>query len=178
MNVELKSDPTRHAAGDLAGKYLTFVLAGDSFGIPVLKVREIIRLTDIRTIPGMPEHVCGVINLRGKIIPVLDLRLRFGMPAAAATDETCIVVVQVANAQARTVATGLVVDGVEEVVQIAAGDIENTPDFGSGGAADYLLGMAKVKGVVKALLDIDHAVGPSTTSKFSPSANPLGEGRY
>lgn len=176
MNVELESDTTLHSAGQLAGKYLTFVLAGDSFGIPVLKVREIIRLTAIRAVPGMPQHVCGVINLRGKIIPVLDLRLRFGIPAAEPTDETCIVVVQVATDSSRTVATGLVVDGVEEVVQIAASDIENTPNFGSCGSADYLLGMAKVKGVVKALLDIDHAVGQSTAKQLSqnPSSSEQG----
>lgn len=159
MNVALEADIDSRAVGRLAGKYLTFILAGDSFGIPVLKVREIIRHTTIRAVPGMPAYVCGVINLRGKIIPVLDLRLRFGLPAALNNEQTCIVVVQVATSDSQTVATGLVVDGVEEVVQITASDTELTPHFGGCGSADYLLGMAKVKGVVKALLDIDHAVG-------------------
>lgn len=80
MNVTTEAEINPRSTGPLAGKYLTFILAGDSFGIPVLKVREIIRHTTIRAVPGMPDYVCGVINLRGKIIPVLDLRLRFGLP--------------------------------------------------------------------------------------------------
>ncbi len=159
MNVATASERDSRSTGQLAGKYLTFILAGDSFGIPVLKVREIIRHTTIRTVPGLPDYACGVINLRGKIIPVLDLRRRFGLPAASDNDQTCIVVVQVATTDPQTVATGLVVDGVEEVVQIASADIEMPPHFGGCGTADYLLGMAKVKGVVKALLDIDRAIG-------------------
>jgi purine-binding chemotaxis protein CheW len=170
MNVTTESEIKSRSTGSLAGKYLTFILAGDSFGIPVLKVREIIRHTIIRAVPGMPDYVCGVINLRGKIIPVLDLRLRFGLPAASNNDQTCIVVVQVATGDSRTVATGLVVDGVEEVVQIASSDIELTPHFGGCGTADYLLGMAKVKGVVKALLDIDHAVGSTALAQLRLAA--------
>jgi len=142
----------------MAGKYLTFILGGESYAIPVLKVREIIRLTSITAVPQMPTHVRGVINLRGKIIPVQDLRMRFGFPEAGNTDQTCIVVVQVRTGDGQSTAMGLIVDGVEEVTQIAAGDIEETPDFGTQVSNDYLMGMAKLKGAVKALLDIDQVI--------------------
>jgi purine-binding chemotaxis protein CheW len=140
---------------NLAGKYLTFTLHCESYGIDVLKVREIIRLTNITAVPQMPAYVRGVINLRGKIIPVMDLRLRFGFPEAKDTDLTCIVVVQVRLPDAKTSQMGLIVDGVEEVINIAAADIEETPDFGATVSTDYIVGLAKIKSVVKALLDID-----------------------
>ena len=141
-----------------AGKYLTFTLQGESYGIDVLKVREIIRVTTITAVPQMPAYVRGVINLRGKIIPVMDLRLRFGFADTAGTDQTCIIVVQVKLADGKATQMGLVVDGVEEVLNIAATDIEATPDFGGDIVTDYIVGMAKVKGGVKTLLDIDGVV--------------------
>lgn len=146
----------------LAGKYLTFTLHQESYGIDVLKVREIIRLTNITAVPQMPEYVRGVINLRGKIIPVMDLRVRFGFPDAQATDTTCIIVVQVRLPDGKATQMGLVVDGVEEVANIAAADIEETPDFGAQISTDYIVGMAKIKGAVKTLLDIDSVVGAET----------------
>ncbi len=158
------------AAGDdtttttLAGKYLTFILGGESYAIPVLKVREIIRLTNITTVPQMPACIRGVINLRGKIIPVMDLRLRFGFAAAANVEQNCIVVVQVRNPAGQATAMGLVVDAVEEVAQLATADIEETPDFGAQVDTEYILGMAKIKGVVKALLDIDKVIGGDATA--------------
>jgi purine-binding chemotaxis protein CheW len=139
----------------LAGKYLTFTLERESYAIPVLKVREIIRVIPITAVPQMPAYVRGVINLRGKIIPVMDLRLRFGFAEAATSETNCIVVVQVKSHSGGVTAMGLVVDGVEEVAQIATADLEPTPDFGMQVDTDYLLAMAKIKGVVKALLDID-----------------------
>lgn len=150
---------TADQAGELAGRYLTFRLHDESYGIDVLKVREIIRLTSITRVPQMPGHVRGVINLRGKIIPVADLRVRFGFPATANTDLTCIIVVQVKRAGDRATHMGLIVDGVEEVTSITAADVEATPDFGAQISTDYILGMAKLKGVVKTLLDIDQVVG-------------------
>jgi purine-binding chemotaxis protein CheW len=143
----------------LAGKYLTFALHGESYGIDVLKIREIIRLTTITGVPEMPTYVKGVINLRGKIIPVLDLRLRFGFPDIQDTEHTCIVVVQVKLPDGKATQMGLIVDGVEEVVNIAAGETEEPPDFGGEISTDYILGMAKIKGSVKALLDIDMILG-------------------
>lgn len=143
---------------NLAGKYLTFTLHDESYGIEVLKIREIIRLTEITAVPQMPAYVRGVINLRGKIIPVTDLRLRFGFPDAVETDQTCIVVVQVNLPKSKPTQMGLIVDGVEEVVSISAGEIEETPTFGGNVSMDGILGMAKIKGAVKSLLDIDRVL--------------------
>lgn len=146
-------------AGKHSGKYLTVVLADEAYGIAVLKVREIIRLQKVTPVPQMPAEVKGVINLRGRVIPVLDLRLKFGLPAAIA-ERTCIVVVQVKAGGDRTAQMGLIVDAVEEVVNLTAADIEPTPEFGVRLDTAYLLGLAKVKGQVKTLLDIDRVVAP------------------
>jgi purine-binding chemotaxis protein CheW len=157
---EIANEPTT-SGRNLAGKYLTFTLGDESYGIEALKVREIIRLVSITVVPQMPAYIFGVINLRGKIIPVMSLRVRFGFPSAAHTDLTCIVVVQVKLAGGRNTHMGLIVDGVEEVISIGAGDIEKTPDFGTQIETYFVLGMAKIKGVVKSLLDIDQVVGAS-----------------
>jgi len=145
----------------LAGKYLTVVLENEAYGIAVLKVREIIRMQKITPVPQMPAFVKGVINLRGRVIPVVDLRVKFGVKAEFA-ERTCIVVVQVKLPTAQIVQMGLIVDSVEEVVTLAANEIEPTPDFGARISTEYLLGMAKVKGAVKTLLDIDRVVAPDT----------------
>ncbi len=159
--------PTTSATRSLAGKYLTFVLGRESYGMQVLKIREIIRFTDITAVPQMPVHIKGVINLRGKIIPVIDLRAKFGLGATDATERTCIVVVQV-NLPSRTSSQmGLIVDAVEEVTNIAASDIEETPDFGGAFDTDCILGMAKIKGVVKTLLDIDRVVAVEAESALA-----------
>jgi purine-binding chemotaxis protein CheW len=136
----------------------------------VLKVREIIRLTNITAIPQMPDYVRGVINLRGKIIPVIDLRLRFGFAKTENTEQTCIIVVKVKLPDGRAIQMGLVVDGVEEVVNIPATDIENTPDFGTQIDTQYIVGMAKIKGAVKILLDIDGVISADTLKSLRPEA--------
>jgi purine-binding chemotaxis protein CheW len=141
-----------------AGKYLTFLLGHESYGIRVIQVREIIRLSNITAVPQLPPHVRGVINLRGRVIPVMDLRLKLGMPGAEGTDQTCIVVVHVKLADGRNAAMGLVVDGVEEVANIASADIEETPSFGADLSTPCILGMAKIKGEVKILVEIDRLV--------------------
>jgi purine-binding chemotaxis protein CheW len=140
------------------GKYLTFLLGQEGYGISVLKVREIIRLCNVTPVPQMPQHVRGVINLRGKIIPVVDLRLKFNLASTAETEHTCIVVVQVALHSGAKTIMGVVVDAVEEVVQIAAADIEPTPEFGTQVDVTCIVGMAKIRGVIKALLDIDRVI--------------------
>jgi len=140
-----------------AGKYLTFQLANEEFGIRVLKVREIMGLQEVTAVPQTPAHIKGVINLRGKVVPVVDLRLKFGIPAAEYTQRTCIIVTQV-QGELSTILMGIVVDGVSEVLNLAGGEIEDTPDFGEQVAGQYLLGMAKVKGKVKILLDIDRVL--------------------
>ena len=145
------------AASRRAGKYLTFKLQAEAYGIDVLKVREIIRLTAITPVPQMPAHIRGVINLRGKIIPVMDLRVRFDF-AAVSSEQTCIVVVQVKLPDDKPAQMGLIVDGVEEVINLGEGDIEATPNFGGQVATEYITGIAKVKGVVKSLLNIDAVI--------------------
>ena len=142
---------------DRGGKYLVFELGREEFGIRVLKVREIMGIQDITAVPQTPAHVKGVINLRGKVIPVVDLRLKFGLPEQEYTQRTCIIVVQ-AKGDSGPVLMGIVVDGVAEVLNLAVADIEDTPDFGDGTATPYLLGMAKVKEKVKILLDIDQVL--------------------
>ncbi|MDO8834659.1 MAG: chemotaxis protein CheW [Vicinamibacterales bacterium] len=140
------------------GKYLTFSLAAEEYGVPVLKVREIIKMMDITVVPQVPHYVRGVINLRGKVITVVDLRLKFGFPAHEQTDETAVVVVEVKVGGGK-VQMGIVVDSVSDVLNIQPDEIEDTPAFGDRVVTDYLCGMAKVKGRVKILLDLDRALG-------------------
>jgi purine-binding chemotaxis protein CheW len=150
----------RVAAGQAdtrSGKYLVFELNGEDCCVQVLKVREIIGVQDITAVPQTPAYVRGVINLRGKVVPVVDLRLKFGLPELEYTQRTCIIVVQVEN-RAHKMLMGIVVDRVAEVLNIAASDIEDTPNFGQGVVTPYLLGMAKVKDRVKLLLDIDEVM--------------------
>jgi purine-binding chemotaxis protein CheW len=120
------------------GKYLTFAGA-EEYGIGILKVKEIIGLMPITPVPKTPQHMKGVINLRGKVIPVVDLRLRFGMEQAETTERTCIIVVEIV-AEIQKIAMGLVVDSVSEVLNIKAADIEDTPSFGAKIDTGYMLG--------------------------------------
>ena len=141
-----------------SGKYLAFLLGREEFAIQVLKVREIMGIQDITAVPQTPAFVKGVINLRGKVIPVVDLRLKFGLPEVEYTPRTCIIVVQIKAPEGGLSLTGLVVDEVSEAVNIGAAEIEDTPDFGDGVSTPYILGMAKGKGKVKILLDIDRVL--------------------
>jgi purine-binding chemotaxis protein CheW len=160
-----------HAGHDLAGKYLTFALDKEEYGLPVLKVREIIKIMDITAVPQVPACVKGVINLRGKVIPVVDLRVRFGLAAQAYTDRTSIIVVEVALTSSR-VMMGIIVDEVSEVLSISAEEIEDTPQFGEQVNTDYMRGVAKVKGTVKILLDLDRILGSDSAigGAFSKAA--------
>lgn len=151
---------TPTAGTNLGGKYLTFALKEETYAVDVRKVREIIRMTNITRVPQMPDFVRGVINLRGKIIPVVDLRLRFGFCDPTVTEHTCIVVVQIQIGASLRRETGLIVDSVEEVLNLAAAEIEETPDFGTEVDTRYLLGVAKSKGLVKLLLDLDRILAP------------------
>jgi purine-binding chemotaxis protein CheW len=144
-----------------AGKYLSFQLGSEEFAIQVLKVREIMGIQHITSVPHMPADVRGVINLRGRVIPVIDLRLKFGLEEKEYGQRTCIIVVQLQRDS--KVHMGIIVDEVSEVLNLTGGDIQNTPDFGSETAPPYLLGMANVKGKVKILLDIDEIL---TGSEF------------
>jgi len=153
----IANESVNAAADTRAGKYLTFQLASEEFGIRVLKVREIMGLQEITAVPQTPGHIKGVINLRGKVVPVIDLRLKFGLDAAEYTQRTCIIVTQV-QGESGSILMGIVVDGVSEVLNLTAQEIEDTPDFGEAIATHFLLGMAKVKGKVKILLDIDRVL--------------------
>ena len=150
-------DQAVNAMTDREGKYLTFTLDDEEYGIGILKIKEIIGMMPITSVPRTPEFVKGVINLRGKVIPVVDLRLRFGMEAIDYTERTCIIVVEIVG-QAETVQIGIVVDSVSEVLNIKGEDVEDTPAFGAKLDTDYILGMAKMQGGVKILLDIDRVL--------------------
>jgi purine-binding chemotaxis protein CheW len=164
-----KSAATLTCNPALAGKYLIVVLANEAYGIAVLKVREIIRVQKITPVPQMPDFVKGVINLRGRVIPVVDLRIKFGLKAEF-TERTCIVVVLVKLGAEQIVQMGLIVDTVEEVVILTADVIEPTPDFGARLSTEYILGMAKVKGQVKTLLDLDRVVAADTVQALAQTA--------
>jgi len=137
-----------------AGKYLTFSLAEETYGLEILKVREIIGLMEITAVPRTPSFVQGVINLRGKVIPVIDLRLKFSMPEAERTEQTCIIVVDVGSVE-----MGIIVDKVSEVMDIAGEDIEDTPSLGTDVDTDFILGMGKTNDKVTILLDIAKVLG-------------------
>jgi len=162
-------DQAVKAMSDKEEKYLTFVLAGEEYGIGILKIKEIIGMMPITTVPQTPEFVKGVINLRGKVIPVMDLRLRFGMEAIDYTERTCIIVVEI-EGTAGTVQIGIVVDSVSEVLNIKGQDIEETPTFGTKLNTDYILGMAKVEGGVKILLDIDRVLSQEEVALLDKAA--------
>lgn len=151
------SNTTVTLAERVAGKYLTFDLAEEEYGLEILRVREIIGMMDITPVPRTPDFVLGVINLRGKVIPVADLRLKFGLPYKEPDERTCVIVVEVQN-QGATIQMGIVVDRVNEVVDVRADDIEPTPSFGVSLDTSFILGMAKVGDKVKILLDIDRVL--------------------
>ena len=140
-----------------AGKYLTFGLGDEEYGLEILKVREIIGMMKVTRVPGAPDFVRGVINLRGKVIPVIDLRLKFAMPPQPDTEKTCIIVVQVRMDQ-RAAAMGVIVDEVREVIDIKADQIEPPPVFGASVQTEFILGMGKISQKISTLLDIDRAL--------------------
>jgi len=139
----------------LAGKYLTFKLADEEYGLEILKVQEIIQMQSVTRVPRTPEYVRGVINLRGKVIPVVDLRKKFTLDSVKDTEKTCIIVVQIASNSESHVIMGIIIDEVKEVLDIKAENIEETPSFGASIDTDFILGMGKIGASVKILLDID-----------------------
>jgi purine-binding chemotaxis protein CheW len=147
------------------GKYLTFALGNEEFGLEILKVREIIGYIDVTALPQTPHHVKGVINLRGQVIPVIDLRAKFGMEAVEVTEQSCIIVVEIAQGN-HTCSTGIIVDRVQEVLDIAGTDIEEPPQFGASVNTEFILGMGKIGDTVKILLDIDRVLGETKLSGF------------
>lgn len=139
------------------GKYLTFKLQSEYFSLPVLRVREIMRLCPIAPVPRMPPYIKGVINLRGKIIPVINLRERFGLKnhLYSADDRRCIIVAQFQSSDNAANQMGMIVDAVVDVANFADADLSATPDFGTALDTQFIIGMAKIQGSVRTLLDLD-----------------------
>ena len=156
-------------AADMAGKYLTFKLGQEEYGLEILKVQEIIKVMDITTVPRTPTSVRGVINLRGKVIAVVDLRLKFDMDAVGDTDSTCIIMVQVASGDEKVI-MGIVVDAVSEVVDISADAIEPPPAMGASVNTQFILGLAKIEKSVKMLLDIDKILSRDEMTRIADAA--------
>ena len=152
------------AAGgnDLAGKYLTFRLADEEYGLPIMKVQEIIGMMAVTKVPQVPDFVRGIINLRGRIHPTIDLRRKFNLDGSDDTEKTCIIVVEVESHQ-RKVNMGIIVDEVAEVLDIKVSEIDTTPDFGASISTEFILGLGVVKGAVKMLLDIDKILSTAET---------------
>jgi purine-binding chemotaxis protein CheW len=148
---------TGGAALAKAGKYLTFKLNTEEYGLEILKVQEIMKMVEVTKIPRTPDYVRGVINLRGKVIPVVDLRLKFGMDAKDTTVKTCVIVIQVKRND-NTVTMGIIVDEVSEVLDVLSEQIEPSPEFGATVNTDFILGMGKVGKRVITLLDVDRVL--------------------
>lgn len=140
-----------------AGKYLTFKLGDEIYGLEILKVQEIIGMMKITSVPKMPEFIRGVINLRGKIIPVVNLRLKFNMPRQGDTVKSCIIVVQI-RLQEKIFTMGILVDEVSEVLNISQEQIDDPPSFGSTVDVEFIMGMGKIAQKVVILLDIDNVI--------------------
>jgi purine-binding chemotaxis protein CheW len=164
-------------------KFLTFLMANEKYGLEILKVREIIGMMDVTPVPTTPAFVRGVINLRGKVIPVVDLRLKFGMEAKEDTPRTCIIVVQLARA-AQEMIMGIIVDEVSEVLDISQDQIEPPPSFGADIRTDFILGMGKVNQRVVTMLDIDRvltereiALVEGSAEKTEPQPDTSGKGK-
>jgi purine-binding chemotaxis protein CheW len=160
---------TTGAGTKRGGKYLTFSLGGEIYGINILQVKEIIGIMDITPVPQAPPYVKGVLNLRGKILPVMDLRRKFGFEERAYDERTCIIVVEMAN-EAGVLLVGAIVDSVSEVTNIADGEIDPTPDLGGQQDTEYIEGMAKMKGKVVILLDIARVLSFSETRELAGAA--------
>lgn len=154
---------------DKEGKYLTFSLANEEYGIEILKVKEIIGMMPITQVPQTPVFVKGVINLRGKVIPVIDLRIKFSMEEMDYTERTCTIVVEIEGPTGK-IMIGIVVDSVSEVLNIKGEDIEEVSNFSAGINIDYISGMAKMGDGVKILLDIDRVLSNEELSDLKKAA--------
>lgn len=169
--MELKREGHENDSGKLtglAGKYLTFALENENYGVSILKVREIIGIMEITAVPHTPHYFKGVINLRGRVIPVMDLRLKFDMEDKEYNERTCIIVVEVPTSSG-AVQVGALVDSVSEVLNVGEDDIEPPPAFGNSMADSAILGMAKVKGDVTILLDVDQIIGSALPEEMLES---------
>jgi len=169
-NAAATNDKQTVRADSRAGKYLTFFLENEEYGVEILKVQEIIGLMPITPVPLTTKYILGVINLRGKIHPIMDLKIKFGMDKTQITDETCIIVIKTASLM-----MGILVDKVSEVMNVAEGDIEDTPSFGADVNTEYLLGVGKTGGRVRLLLDIEKVITASDIIHMKKAAESSGQ---
>ncbi|MFP4521239.1 MAG: chemotaxis protein CheW [Fibrobacterota bacterium] len=168
-NVNVAEKNAGEAVTGRVDKYLTFILGDEEYGLEILKVRTIIGLMDITHIPRAPEYVRGVINLRGKVIPVIDTRIKFSMGQVDSTEKTCIIVVEVER-KGEMLEMGILVDSVQDVLGISENDIEDSPEFGANVDTKFIMGVAKVKGSVKILLDINKVLSEADLEEIAQNA--------
>jgi purine-binding chemotaxis protein CheW len=150
--------PERSPVASVEEKYVTFVLGSEYYGIPVLCVREIIRMSEVTPIPQMPPFVLGVINLRGKVIPVMDFKIQFNLPASKVGARTCVIVVEMRGEKGNRNLVGILVDSVEEVCVIPNATIQPAPNFGNAIHAEYISGVARIRNQVKTLLNLEKLI--------------------
>lgn len=163
------------AADEGQSQYLTFLLGGEMFAIPILNIKEIIEYGHLTTVPMMPAFIRGVINLRGSVVPVIDMALRFGRKAGAVTRRTCIVIIEIETGDEKQ-DVGVVVDTVNEVLEIPDTEIEQTPSFGAKIRADFIRGMGKINGKFVIILSVNHVLSideMATLSQVSDAAPEL-----
>jgi len=158
-----------------AGKYLTFNLADESYGLEILRVQELVGLSAITRVPRLPAFIAGVINLRGRVIPLVDLRLCFGMAGSAMDDRTCVIVVRVERGKDHAAAMGVLVDEVSDVVYLAQDSIEPTPEFGTTVDTSFVKGVGRLEDRVVLLLDIDRVLSSSELDAIAQAAGHTGD---
>jgi purine-binding chemotaxis protein CheW len=170
MSAATESTTTPERTARRGGKYLTFALGAEEYGIAILKVREIIGMMQVTSVPRAASHVVGVINLRGQVITVIDLRAKFGMAGVERTDQTCIIVAETMK-NGRKISTGIVVDRVLEVAVIPSEKIEDAPVLADFGSENFILGMGKRDQRVAILLDVDRVLdGDAESAEVSGQA--------
>ncbi|MGL1903468.1 MAG: chemotaxis protein CheW [Fibrobacterales bacterium] len=166
MNGEMILETEKKVNQSLSDKYLTFKLGDEEYGVPILMVQRIIQMQPITPVPKTPSYVRGVINLRGKIIPIVEMRKKFQLNTTEDTDVTCIVVVQLRVGD-QDITMGTLIDEVSEVVFIEENQIQDTPSFGTGVDTDFIMGVAKLQERVIMLLDINKILSPSELDALS-----------
>lgn len=154
IETEANVTETVHWGEKLAGRYVTFILSGEEYCVEIKKVQQIIQMEDITLVPRSPDYIKGVINLRGKVVPIIDLRVKFDMNVAEANEKNCIVVLQAGDGK-NSLTVGVIFDEVKEVTQIKGINIDEVPSFGEGIDVAFLMGMAKIGESVRMLLDVD-----------------------
>jgi purine-binding chemotaxis protein CheW len=159
----------------LAGKFLTFRLASELYGLEILRVQELVGLLPVTRVPRLPAFLAGVVNLRGRVIPLVDLRLCFGMSASAMDDRTCVIVVRVERVEGHPAAMGVIVDEVSDVVYLAADKIEPTPEFGTSVDTSFVKGVGRLEDHVVLLLDIDRVLSSGELDAIAQAATQTGD---